>query len=360
MKATPHIFDTARRNFNRSLFSGFLASTCPSLSFGYQPQDIQVAAIQMQATLANVSANLEQAEKLITQAQKKGANWIILPEFFSSAMAFHPDMLSAIQGIDGAPAQMLKRLAMQGDTHIGGSFLAERDGHVYNSFLLLSPEGDTQQHDKDQPSYWENCFYQGGSDTGILETELGKVGAALCWELIRTQTMRRLKNNVRLVLSGSCWWTLSDDIDKAHPLHQTNIKLLQQAPVNCARTLGVPVIHASHTGKFNGLFSPELPDIPYNSHYLGETMIVDSTGVILAKRSAQQGPGIVISKLKLPSHASPSTKIPERFWMPNNMPDAWKASWERWLESGPHYYENVTKPYLQTGKLNEYIPKYME
>lgn len=51
--------------------------------------------------------------------------------------------------------------------------------------------------------------------------------------------------------------------------------------------------------------------------------------------------------------------IPEAFWMPPQMPQARKDSWERWLVSGADYYAAVTKPYLRTGELNEYVPKYL-
>jgi hypothetical protein len=56
---------------------------------------IRVAAVQMTADLANVDANLLKAERLVHLALKRGARWIILPEFFTSAVAFHPGMAKA-------------------------------------------------------------------------------------------------------------------------------------------------------------------------------------------------------------------------------------------------------------------------
>src|SRR5215467_4931254 len=62
---------------------------------------IRVAAIQMTAELANVGANLARAERLVRVAFERGANWAILPEFFSSGNAFHPAMAAATRAIDG-------------------------------------------------------------------------------------------------------------------------------------------------------------------------------------------------------------------------------------------------------------------
>jgi hypothetical protein len=50
---------------------------------------------------------------------------------------------------------------------------------------------------------WENCFYVGGEDDGVLEAEGKSVGVALCWELMRSQTARRLRGRVDVVLAGS-------------------------------------------------------------------------------------------------------------------------------------------------------------
>jgi len=54
---------------------------------------MKVAAMQMAPRPVDVAANLEQAERLARQAIGEGAEWIMLPEIFTSAAAFHPDML---------------------------------------------------------------------------------------------------------------------------------------------------------------------------------------------------------------------------------------------------------------------------
>jgi predicted amidohydrolase len=309
--------------------------------------------------LGDVAANLAQAERLVREAQKDGAQWIALPEMFTSAAAFHPDMLSAIKPLDGEPARWMLRLARQGNCVIGGSFLAQRGGEVYNSFLLAFPDGGVRRHDKDYPTHWENCLCVGGADDGVLATPVGNVGSALCWELIRSHTARRLFGKVELVIGGSCWWTLPDDADPNHPLRKINLGMLQQAPVRFARMLGVPVIHGSHAGAFEGFWGPDLPDVAYRSRYLGEAMVVDATGKVLARRSAAQGQGIVSAEITLPPRPIPSSPIPDTFWIPEEMPQAWKESWQRWLKGGSRYYRRVTKPYLRTGTVNEYVPAYM-
>src|ERR1051326_6110331 len=175
-----------------------------------KPTPVRVAAIQMKAELGNVDANLLKAERLVREALGRGARWIVLPEFFTSAMAFDPSVIDAVRRFDGAPAQLLRRLARAGKAFVGGSFLAWRDGNAYNSFILAQPDGSTRRHDKDFPSFWEACYYIGGYDDGVFATADGTVGAAVCYELVRTATAARLKGKVNLVLAGSCWWGVPD------------------------------------------------------------------------------------------------------------------------------------------------------
>jgi predicted amidohydrolase len=348
-----------RRQFNARFAAGLLLAGLPGLARPavMAATRLRVAAIQMTPKIGDAAANLRQAETLALDALRKGAQWVILPELFSSGAAFHPDMLKAIRPLDGEPAQLLLRLARQGNAHVGGSFLASRQGRVFNTFLLAHPDGTASRHDKDLPTYWENCYYEGGQDDGVLETPIGQVGSVLCWEFIRSQTARRLAGKVRLVVGGSTWWALPDDAPAYSPLRADNLKMLQQAPPRLARLLGVPVVHGSHTGPFSGFFSPSLADVAYDSSFLGEAMIVDAKGHILARRAGEEGAGILLAEIELPARPVPAEPIPDAFWLPPELPEPWKESWQRWLQSGAHYYREVTLPYLKTGEVREYLPE---
>jgi predicted amidohydrolase len=65
--------------------------------------DLRVAAIQMRAQVGAVASNLSRAESLVREAFRRGAAWVILPEFFTSALAFAPSMLSAHRPAAGRP-----------------------------------------------------------------------------------------------------------------------------------------------------------------------------------------------------------------------------------------------------------------
>lgn len=306
---------------------------------------IRVAAIQMTAELANVETNLAKAERLVRDACHRKAQWVILPEFFASGMAFHPEMANVVQAADGAPAQLLRRLARQGNAVVGGSFLAWRAGNVYNTFVLALPDGRTLRHDKDHPTFWENCYYIGGGDDGVLSTPHGNVGAALCWEFIRSKTAARLKGKVNMVVGGTCWWTARDSDPPDHPYRTRGLEMLKAAPSTLARMLGVPVIQASHAGKFEGRSWPGEP-VPYPSHYLGETQIVDGRGEVLARMSWQEGEGVITASVPWGPSAGEQLPIPDRFWVPE-FSERLNRQWHDALKNGHEYYLSTSLPYVQ-------------
>jgi len=259
--------------------------------------------------MGDVAANLRKAEALVREAFDRGAEWVILPEFFTSAMAFHPEMLDAARPREGEPLQLLIQLASKHGGVVGGSFIALRGQNAYNTFALAFPDGSVFFHDKDQPTMWENCYYTGGCDDGVLDTPAGPVGAALCWEMIRTRTARRLMGRVGFVVGGSCWWDLPDDVPPHRKeLSARNLRLLTDTPARLARMLGVPVVHASHCGDFEG-FALGREQAAYRSHYLGEAQIVDGNGTVLARMVHDDGEGIIVADISPGSVFTPPYSV---------------------------------------------------
>jgi len=302
------------------------------------PEPIKVAAIQMCAAFGNVKENLRKAEILLQDALQRGAKWAILPEFFTSGVGFHPDLLKVALPLEGPALSLMHEMAGAYGAVVGGSFICRREGNNYNTFLLVFPDGSYEVHDKDLPTMWENCYYRGGHDDGILDTPIGKVGAALCWEYVRTQTVRRLAGRVELVVGGTCWWDLPRGLGMPKLLSERNRRILYETPGRFARMVGAPVIHASHAGRFTCNW-PWLPGVRYRSVYLGETQIVDGAGNILARLTHEDGEGVITAEIT-PGRVGPSEEIPDRFWIPD-LPGLIRFSWTYQNIHGRRYYRKM-------------------
>jgi predicted amidohydrolase len=306
-----------------------------------EPYDrgVLVAAIQMEAVVADLAANLEQAERLGDEAGAAGADWIVLPEFFTTGIGFTPELADAALAPDGEATQLLRELAARHGAWAGGSFLCrDSDGHVRNAFMLASPGGGIAgRHDKDLPTMWENSFYVGGEDAGILDADGMPVGVALCWELMRTQTVRRLRGAVDLVVGGSGWWSMPEWPPRRlmRQWEADNAATARRAAESFATYVGAPVVHAAHAGPL-GCAMPWSP-LPYKGHFQGGALVCAGDGTVLARRDRKEGAGFVVAEVE-PGRTTPSAQPPDRFWLHDRGAMA-AFTWSYQRRHGRRWYE---------------------
>jgi predicted amidohydrolase len=305
---------------------------------------VKAAAVQMDSKLGDVTTNLQKADILVEDAFKEGSDLVILPEFFTSAAGFHPSMLDAALPLKGKAFELLMSKAKKYNSMVGGSYIAiKENGDRYNTFVLAMPDGSYQSHDKDLPTMWENCYYVPGNDDGVLDTPIGPVGVAMCWEFVRSQTARRLLGNIDLLVGGSCWW---DVPYKKFPVpfksraSKGNKEIMHQTPSRMGRMLGVPVIHAAHTGYFE-CNTPMIPGVTFYSYFLGEAQIIDASGNIIKRMKFEDGEGIISAEVEI-GRTEPSESIPDRFWIPR-FHSLIMFSWYQQNFHGRRFYRKVTR-----------------
>lgn len=276
---------------------------------------VLAAAVQLDAVLGDIPTNLAACERLADEAGRAGAQIIALPEFFTTGIGFAPSLATAALPPDGAATELLTALARRHGALVGGSFLCrDSDGHVRNAYLLAGPGGVVGRHDKDLPTMWENAFYTTGDDDGVLDAGEYAVGAAVCWELMRTQTVRRLRGRVDLMMTGSGWWSIPRWMPHRlfDRLERDNAGTARRAAASFAQYVGAPMVHAAHSGALDCAM-PWLP-MRYRGRFEGATLIADADGTIVAERRAEEGEGIVLGEITLgrqPTLLDP----PAGFWL---------------------------------------------
>ena len=300
---------------------------------------MKAAAIQLDAVVADVRANLAACERLADEAGAAGAELIVLPEFFSTGIGFVASLAGAALAPDGAATELLTRVARRHGAYAGGSFLCrDADGEVRNAFLLAAPDGSIAgRHDKDLPTMWENAFYVGGTDDGVLAHGGLTFGVALCWELMRTQTVRRLRGRVDVVVGGSGWWSVPETWGPPalmRRLEAANGVAARQAAATFASYVGAPVVHAAHAGALR-CPSPWMP-VAYDGHFEGSALVSAADGTILAERAQAQGEGIAVAEVE-PGRVPPLRVAPDRFWLHRRGAIA-AATWNVQRIHGRRYY----------------------
>lgn len=280
---------------------------------------VRVAAVQLATRIADSSANVANCERLALSAMKAGAQWIALPEFFNTGVAWEPKIADAIETEEGAAALFLRDFSARHGIVIGGSFLCRiATGAVRNRYMAFASGALIGRHDKDMPTMWENAFYEGGDagDSGLLGDHEGiRIGAALCWEFMRTMTARRLRGKVDVIMGGSCWWSIPELVPGFIKFAWETRNVLNA--IGCiqetARLVGAPVIHAAHCGDVICPFFG-LPPLVYRGHFEGNTAIIDSSGRVIASRRNEDGEGIVCAEIQLAAKPV-KDNVPSHHWL---------------------------------------------
>jgi predicted amidohydrolase len=316
--------------------SNFFLLCCIPLSlFATEARTIKVAAVQMQLEFGNVEANLEKTERFIRNAFELGAELVVLPEYFPSpavTQAYDTRIIETIRPFKGEPMELLVRLAKEFNGIIGGSYLALHEDEVLNSFVLVFPDGEYFVHNKDFPTFFENCFMALGKDDGVFETPIGRIGVVLCYEFMRTGTANRMLDRVDLILGASCW---PNDPNSDTPRTLEEISYF-------AKLIGVPVVHSNHIGDYQ-IDDKRNPGKMRSRHYVGQSQIIHGNGKVSQRLTYKDGEGILIEEIKIGEAAEPAIPIPDRFWIHENQ--KYKAAWEKAL-TGPYreFYNTETVP----------------
>lgn len=161
-------------------------------------------------------ANLKSAETLIDQLVSKGADFIVLPEYFLF-IGDDPGIRANAEPIDGPAVNRIRLKAVDHKVHIHtGSFPELDAGEIYNTSIVFDPKGEIiakyrkiHMFDVEIPGgvvIRESDTMTPGSD--IVTVQLGDflVGLTICYDLRFPELYRRLaQSGSHLILIPSAF-----------------------------------------------------------------------------------------------------------------------------------------------------------
>ncbi len=281
------------------------------------PKKLNVAAIQMDASFGQREANLAKAASYIKQASDKGAELILLPELLPYGYGVNESVWEGAEPIDGPSVSWLLNQSDRNNAYIGFTFL-ETDGEdFFNTFVLSDPKGNIAGRVRKSPApAVESYFYKEGNDSHVIETDIGKIGVNICYEMLLHNRISDLyEGNIDICLQPSA-------AGRPKPFIPGDVTRLEKA-INNARALhykalGVPIIMANRIGRLEG----KLPSIMGNikSSFIGESYISDSNGNILADLG--QDEGVIVEEITLDSSFKPHSP-PDKYGKIWSIPMPW-------------------------------------
>lgn len=168
------------------------------------PRTIKIAAVQMIANPAPTAERLGRAETLIADAAAEGAQLVVLPEMFNTGYIYSDTNYQRAEPLDGPTAAWMKRLAAEHSIHLAGTLYLLDEEDIYNTLLLVAPDGRTWRYDKTYPWQWERAYYRGGEQITVADTDLGKLGMMICWDSMHVDLWARYAGKVDAMVIASC------------------------------------------------------------------------------------------------------------------------------------------------------------
>ncbi len=171
----------------------------------------KVAVVQASSVVFDRERTLEKLDRLAAEAARAGAQLVLFPEAFVSGYPRGLDFGAVVgsrsdQGredfrrywessvdVPGPAVDHIARTARRNAIHLVAGIIERDGGTLYCTVLFFAPDGQyLGKHRKLMPTGSERLVwgFGDGSTLPVFDTDLGKLGAVICWEnympLLRT------------------------------------------------------------------------------------------------------------------------------------------------------------------------------
>jgi len=162
----------------------------------------KVALAQISCKREDKAENMKKMTEMVQKAKKQAAELIIFPELSLTGYVVRDQVYELAETIPGPSTKTIEDLARRSKTHIvfGMPELSEKaQATIYNAAVLVGPEGLVGKYRKmhlpTHSVFEEKRYFRPGYQTAVFDTELGKIGLIICYDIFFPEVSRltRLK-----------------------------------------------------------------------------------------------------------------------------------------------------------------------
>jgi predicted amidohydrolase len=162
----------------------------------------KVALAQISCQQADKAENLTKIRKTVARAKKQGAELVIFPELSLTGYVVRDEIYELAERIPGPSTKIMEDVAKKNQIHLVfgmPEISAKTEATLHNSAVLIGPEGFIGKYHKmylpTHSIFEEKRYFRPGYQTAVFDTELGKLGLIICYDIYFPEVTRltRLK-----------------------------------------------------------------------------------------------------------------------------------------------------------------------
>jgi predicted amidohydrolase len=142
-----------------------------------------VSCAQLAPAVGDLAGNRERAREAVRAAVSDGADLVVLPELCTSGYVFASPEEARSTAL--APKDVASDWSGHGAIVVGGFAELAADGTLFNSAAVVAPGGEVLAVYR-KTHLWdrESLFFEPGPEfPPVVETELGRIGVCVCYDL---------------------------------------------------------------------------------------------------------------------------------------------------------------------------------
>lgn len=167
---------------------------------------IKAGFVQMAPKFGDIDYNLEQIQNYV--AKNKDADLLVFPELATTGYKFESrkELESMAEQVpNGKTVSMLEKVCKENNVYIVVSMVEKLGSKVYNTAVLVGPDGYIGKNQKTQLFFEENLVFDKG-ETGynVFRTPIGDIGVMICFDYMFPEAARTLALKGADIICNPC------------------------------------------------------------------------------------------------------------------------------------------------------------
>ena len=163
---------------------------------------LKVALAQISCIRADKTSNIEKMKAYAEKAKKEDAELVIFPELSLTDYLVRDLIYELAEPIPGPSVEKITEIAKQNKIYIvfGMPEMSKKaESVIYNTAVLVGPEGYIGKYRKmhlpTHSVFEEKRYFRQGYETPVFETQIGRIGLMICYDVFFPEVSRALKLN---------------------------------------------------------------------------------------------------------------------------------------------------------------------